>query len=204
MKYLVIGLAALLFCMPAAAHRLTVFAWMEGETLVLESAFGRGAKLKNGDVEVRDAATGGLLLKGKTDAEGVFRCALPQGIRESGHDMRIIALGGEGHRGVWTVKAEEWKASLARGGIPEPRAEAAAETPLSLAEPRLSPAAEVLSAADLERILAEVLEAKLAPLRRELAAVRSGAPGLREVIGGLGWIIGLFGTLAWCRSKKER
>ena len=204
---MLIGLVVLFCIVPAMAHRLTIFAWMEGETLISESTFGRGGKLKGGSVELRDAETGKLLLTGVTDAEGVFRCTLPESIRTSGHDVLIVALGGEGHRGEWTVKSEEWKASIEKGNA---RAQQHASTvsngaPSSVAAvPSALSGVGSLSAGELEQLLGSVLEAKLAPLRRELAALRSGTPGVKEVVGGLGWIIGLFGMFAWCRSKKER
>jgi len=50
-----------------------------------------------------------------------------------------------------------------------------------------------------EAATAKALEEKLAPMKAQLArlSAESGSPGAREVIGGLGWIVGLIGLAAW-------
>lgn len=50
-----------------------------------------------------------------------------------------------------------------------------------------------------------VLEEKLAPLRRELRRLREAAerPGLTEVLGGIGYIVGLLGLAAYMRHRKK-
>ncbi len=50
-----------------------------------------------------------------------------------------------------------------------------------------------------------MLEEKLAPLRRELRRLRAAAerPGLTEVLGGIGYIVGLLGLAAYMRHRKK-
>jgi len=57
---------------PAAlAHKVNVFAWIEGDTVHTESKFSGGRRAKGATVEVYDAADL-LLLSGKTDDRGCF------------------------------------------------------------------------------------------------------------------------------------
>ena len=51
----------------------------------------------------------------------------------------------------------------------------------------------------------QVLSKDLRRLHRELAALKAtqNKPGITEIIGGLGWIIGLFGTAAYVSSRKK-
>ncbi len=59
----------------------------------------------------------------------------------------------------------------------------------------------------LERIEEQhqALSKDLRRLHRELAALKAtqNKPGITEIIGGLGWIIGLFGTAAYVSSRKK-
>ena len=51
----------------------------------------------------------------------------------------------------------------------------------------------------------QALSKDLRRLHRELAALKAdqNKPGLTEIIGGIGWIIGLFGTAAYVSSRKK-
>ena len=46
---------------------------------------------------------------------------------------------------------------------------------------------------DVETIVDAALDRHLAPLRRALAARNETEPTLRDIVGGLGWIMGLVG-----------
>ena len=51
----------------------------------------------------------------------------------------------------------------------------------------------------------QALSKDLRRLHRELAALKAAQdkPGLTEIIGGIGWIIGLFGTAAYVSSRRK-
>lgn len=79
----------------ASAHRVNIFAFVDGDAVQVECGFNRSQKVKQGTVEVFDATTGALLLQGTTDDNGVFRFPVTAELREAGHDLnlRIIARG---------------------------------------------------------------------------------------------------------------
>lgn len=56
--------------------------------------------------------------------------------------------------------------------------------------------------ADVQRIDVAALDAKLAPLKRDLAAQRNAGPGLTEIIGGIGWLLGLAGMGLYFRGRR--
>lgn len=56
--------------------------------------------------------------------------------------------------------------------------------------------------ADVQRIVDAALDAKLAPLKRDLAAQRNAGPGLTEIIGGIGWLLGLAGMGLYFRGRR--
>lgn len=117
----------------ASAHRVNIFAFVDGDAVQVECGFNRSQKVKQGTVEVFDATTGALLLQGTTDDNGVFRFPVTAELREAGHDLNLRIIAGEGHQNDWTVAADE----LASSGTPKAVAVAAAEVPAT--RPPLSP-----------------------------------------------------------------
>lgn len=51
----------------------------------------------------------------------------------------------------------------------------------------------------------QTMQQDLRRLHREIAALRTdqAKPGLTEILGGIGYIIGLFGLFAWTRSRYK-
>lgn len=109
----------------ASAHRVNIFAFVDGDAVQVECGFNRSQKVKQGTVEVFDATTGARLLQGTTDDNGVFRFPVTAELREAGHDLNIRIIAGEGHQNDWTVAADE----LASSGTPKAVAVAAAGSP---------------------------------------------------------------------------
>ncbi len=48
-----------------------------------------------------------------------------------------------------------------------------------------------------------LLDARLSPLRRQLAELRTEGPGVREIVGGMGWFVGLAGLALYFRSRRR-
>jgi hypothetical protein len=86
---------------PLDAHRVNLFAWIEGDTVYVESKFSGGKKVKAGKIIVTDPQ-GNELLKGTTDAQGEFSFKVPQKT-----DLKIVLLAGAGHRAEWIISARE-------------------------------------------------------------------------------------------------
>ena len=203
-------LCALALPADALAHRVNIFAWLEGENIVVECGFNRSAPVRGGLVTVYDAGDGRELLQGRTDDRGVFVFAVPAPVRE-GHGLRIEVNAGEGHVNDWTMTAHEINEArdLSHGFLP-PTPGPAAKTPDDAAtsivpapEPPAA-AAESLTAPEVRAIVAESLNAGLAPIRRELAALSSPGPNVRDIVGGLGWIMGLIGIACWFMARRKQ
>lgn len=183
----------------ALAHRANVFAYVEGDTIHVETSFSGGKPAMNSPIEIYDAASGALLLTTQTDAKGLGAFAVPEAAREARADLRLVLLAGEGHRGEWIVKAGEYLAdqeAAAPAGEAAPQAAGAASAASATA-----PAVPVDEAA-LKRIVAEAVSHELAPLRRSLAAMAEPGPTVHDVLAGIGYILGLFGIAAWMHSRK--
>ncbi len=181
---------------PAAlAHRLNVFAFVDGGEIQVECYFSRGRPAQHGKVEVKDAATGTALLKGVTDAGGLFRFAVPGELRDQGHDLLIRVNAGEGHQGEWRIAAAESGRPVT--GVQKPQSIAAVPPPASQVGEVI-----IITPQELERIIDAALEQKIAPLRQMLAEQYNAGPSLRDIIGGIGWLLGLAGIAAWASGRR--
>ena len=172
----------------SSAHRVNIFAFVDGDAVQVECGFNRSQKVKQGTVEVFDATTGAQLLQGTTDDNGVFRFPVTAELRKAGHDLNIRIIAGEGHQNDWTVAADE----LASSGTPKAVPSAAA--PVAAVSGGATPA-------EIERIVDAALDAKLSPIKRMLAEQTEAGPNLRDIIGGIGWIFGLIGVAAYFRRR---
>lgn len=201
MKRLLTGFTVTLFCSilslaPAHAHKVTVFAWAEGDRVFTESKFSGGKLVKAGKVEVFDNS-GNLLLEGRTDDSGAFSFKAP-----AIADLKIVLTAGMGHQNSWLLSA----ADLGGGERTGRASHASPPEPADLDAGRetASPSAGAgLTAREIEAIVARQLEEKIKPLARMVAASQEKGPTLSEVLGGLGYIIGLVGLGAYVRFRKE-
>lgn len=200
---------------PASAHGLNVYAWLENDKILVQCDFGQGRPAMHTEVTVFDSVDRKELVRGTTNNQGRFEFAVPAVIRD-GHGLTIVADAGQGHRGEWSMDAAEIyaAASLTAGfdaaAIKENQADHVhvSLVPASPPVPRTGSIAIQGSQASaspeqLRNMVAETLELKLAPIRQEIAKRSSSGPGMVEIIGGIGWIIGLVGIALYFRSRKS-
>jgi len=94
-----------LFCLfvstPCMAHRVNLFAWVEGDTVFTESFFSDGAKSVGSRIDVFDPE-GEILLTGKTDDEGRFSFKIPKKT-----DLTIVLNASKGHRVEYILSVGE-------------------------------------------------------------------------------------------------
>jgi nickel transport protein len=203
---------------PAGAHRVNVFAYVEGDTVHMECSYSKSDRVRFGDIEVSDAATGKVYLTGKTDEKGNFAFAVPPAARAAKADLHILLRAGEGHQNDWTVKAEEYlnaapaTSSAASAPVAEkvdpavksegvdPAVQGVAAKTVAPA-PAPSPDMAAMQAA-IETAVEAGLEKKIAPLRRMLLDEKEKGPGLTEIFGGIGYLLGIAGLLAYARSRS--
>ncbi|MDS4021775.1 MAG: carboxypeptidase regulatory-like domain-containing protein [Candidatus Competibacter sp.] len=177
---------------PAWAHKLKAFATAEGATLVGYAYFSSGGRPRQASVTVTDAE-GGVLATTITDDEGNFRVEAKRRI-----DHRITVDGGDGHAATYTVTASELPDTLPTGGG-RPAA------PVSVATVPTDPPTEVASLAvdaGLRAFIDQSVSRQIRPLREQIDAYQEKI-GWHDVLGGIGYIIGL-GGLAFGLSERRR
>lgn len=188
---------AILFSAPAWAHRSNIFAWEEGGNINVECSFSGGKPVMNAAIKVLDAAGGAEVALLKTDAKGMGSFPIPDAARQGRMDLRLVLHAGEGHQGEWIITADEYLGELP--GSQESAEPAAA--PEAVQQPAAATAA--IDETALRRVMDEALDKRLGHINRQLAALADPAPGVRDIVGGIGWIIGLFGMAALVRGRKN-
>ncbi len=86
---------------PGHAHRVNLFAWVEGDTVYVESKFSGGKGVKEGKIIVTDPE-GNELLTGTTNENGAFSFKVPKKT-----ELKIVLATGTGHGAQWTIAAGE-------------------------------------------------------------------------------------------------
>ena len=171
----------LIFASPALAHRINVFAIDEGGTVYTESTFAGKRPVKKGVVRVfTDQGT--QLLTGETDELGIFRFSRP--------DPGVLVVevdAGMGHKSQWTLEAVDGAVGMSQAD------------PVAPGPPDVGAGGSGLSPADWKKMDRVVETAVTLALHRAKAETR-----LQDIVGGIGYIIGLLGLAAWFQSRRGR
>lgn len=188
-----------LFCTSAYCHKIRVFAYGEGDTIVGEASFSGGKKAKETAITVTDQSTGKQLLTTKTDSEGKFSFTIPEVARQKQMNMLIIAEAGEGHRNEWLLEAADY----IPGAENSPSSAVSQnDEPEETDSPSAAPPAVSISEETIRRIVDESVAKQLSPIKRTLAEIKERKPKIQDILGGLGYIIGLTGIAAYMKSQK--
>jgi len=183
----------ILFTGLAEAHKIRVFAWQEGDTVFVEARFSGARPAKNVSVSIEDAESHQQLLTGETDTDGNFSFILSKSYPAQ---LDVIVDGGDGHRGKWShsVESETTVAdtdTIEATGIQPPNIQATGDAGL-----------QNISMEQLENVLEKVVDKKLGPIKKTLAETRDQGPSIQDILGGVGYIIGLAGIAAYFKSRQ--
>lgn len=193
-------IAAMLLAPPAFAHKLKVFATavgaqVDGSVYFVGSGPAPGARIS---IETADGQPVETL---QADTDGNFSF-----IAISHTDHLIKADTGDGHSAQITIAAEDLPASL-----PSPTGSPASAASLTLVpSAAAAPAAPAVvatppaSGSTIEDLVAKAVAQQIRPLREEINAYEDQVR-LRDIAGGIGYIVGLAGLTLWLRDRhRER
>ncbi len=186
-----IFISVLFFYTSAAyGHKVYIFAWTEGDMIYTESYFGGNKKVQNGTIKVFDTE-GKELLSGTTNENGEFSFKIPVIA-----DLKIVLESSMGHGAEYLFKKSEFSSDQV------PAAEVDSDINKSV-EPE-SPIQVATDQSQLRKEIEAALDEKLKPLIREVAKLRENrGPGVTEIIGGIGYILGIMGIAAYMKSRKK-
>jgi nickel transport protein len=191
------------FRAPALAHKVTIFAWVEGDHIHTQSKFSDGKRIRGGDVVVFDLK-GTHLLKGVTDENGMFSFKIPQMT-----ELKIVLETSMGHAAVWTIPAKELPGSDIGSSISSIVKKNTVGTDAGSKHIKEDGKVAELATVKLEReeiqeIIDTSLDRKLAPIIDMMAKTYDQGPRLTEIAGGIGYIFGLVGLALYFLNRRRK
>ncbi len=184
----------------AYAHKVNIFAWVEGDTVYTQSKFSGGKGAQGGEVSVFDDKNN-LLLEGETNEQGEFSFKIPQKTA-----LHIVLDATMGHANYWDIPLEEILEALGEAPAPEVEgsaptdqsdtgAQAAPETASAVPESTM-PAAGLpgITLVDIKKTIEQALDTRLKPMNRMLVESTDHKPTVNDIVGGIGYILGLAGV----------
>jgi len=171
----------------AWAHRLIIYGWVEGDHVITNSRFSNQRPVKGGDIAVFDSA-GNLQTKGKTNEKGEFSFQVP-GVGA----LEITLSAGPGHKANWRMSEAEL---LAAGSHPYHKK--AVSNPLPPARGEI----ETCNREVVEAVVEDALDRKLRPLMQHIAGAAEKQVSFRDILGGIGYILGLVGLASYMRFRS--
>ncbi len=188
-----------LFCSRAEAHRINVFAYTEGSDIVAQGYLGGKTRVVNSVIQIFDSS-GNMIHEGMTNSEGIYRVS-KTALGPISDQIRIVLQAGMGHQAEYLLALTEGNASSENLLRPQ-------------TDSKKSSTSEVLTENETHAVIENLekgidkklqsLNEKLDHISRKLAENESRGPQLSEILGGIGWILGLFGIWAFCASRSNK
>lgn len=189
-----------LICPAAAAHRLNVFATADGAQI-------HGSTYFSDDKPARDVLVHVLgpdnqkLGETRTNDRGKFDYTAQHAC-----DHTFVVETIDGHRGTFTVKAAELPETLPKLGnaaATSPPAKAEAATPPSGTSAAAPGTGTPANDAAMRALVEEAVSRELEPLREQLDAYQHSIR-VHDILGGIGYIVGVMGVLALLKSRPRK
>ena len=185
-----IFLIIMIINIPVFAHKVNIFAYVEGDKVYTESYFNDGKKCIDSKIEVFNNQ-GNKLLEGLTDEEGMFSFEIPSKDVIDG-DLKVVLTASMGHRAEYIISADELGGTV--GSVKEEF-----EEPVSAVSPETSS----VDLKEIQSLIENALDKKIKPIMKEIKKSQEGKVSSTEIIGGIGYIIGIFGIVAYFLSRKR-
>ncbi|MCD6185073.1 MAG: hypothetical protein J7K84_04680 [Deltaproteobacteria bacterium] len=186
------------FSSTAFAHKVMIFAWVDGDTIHTQSKFSGGKKAINSDILVYNN-NNKLLMQGKTNQKGEFSFKIP-----ARTDLRIVLNASMGHKAEWKISSDEITnvPVLIQKKSEHSSNESAADS-FEHNLPDLQQLSPSLTKEEIKNIIEKALNRKLDPVIKMFADLYTREPEIKDIIGGLGYIFGLAGVGFYFANRKK-
>ncbi|KAF1075196.1 hypothetical protein [Halodesulfovibrio sp. MK-HDV] len=209
----------------AFAHRVNIFAWAEGTTIHTESFFSSGSKAQNSAVTATDKKTGKVIAKGITNSNGEWSFPLSADAIKTKDPIVVTLDAGQGHASSWTLQAEDFAdaavsvateqlaSTKTTAPTTDTNAQASSQTSPRTAEQEseqktATPAATVtLTKTELDTLIRTAVRQELVPIKAQVAKLNAQilqpTTNMKDIFGGIGYILGLLGLAAFMQYRKK-
>ncbi|MCA0908743.1 cobalt ABC transporter permease [Ruegeria marisrubri] len=188
MKHLVVILAMCCAPVPALAHKVIAGVFESGDVIEGEIGFSNG-DMASGTEVIVTGPDGAELGRSVTDTDGFFVYTPTSAVAHT-----FFADLGAGHVAEVTMSAEDVARIMGVAVAENGDSSSAAVTQASGSVASLS--------AEEQQVIAKAVRDELRPLRREIAAYRE-QNDLQTILGGIGYIVGLFGLGFYMAARRK-
>ncbi len=186
---LLLALAFFLMADPAQAHKIKIFAMVEGETVTGYAYAPGGVRLPHNSIEIFNGNKEKIGTI-KTDTNGAFSFT-PKERSNLSFEMDTS----DGHRTSFLITAEELPTRL-----PATVSQAASAEP----PPAIEALPRSATPPELVTLIDRAVAHNIRPLREQIETYEEKIR-LHDILGGIGYIMGLAGIFAyWQALKKEK
>ncbi|MFH1112933.1 MAG: hypothetical protein V1792_03345 [Pseudomonadota bacterium] len=205
---LAIVVVVLCVAAPSRAHKVNVFAYVEGDKIVVEGYFSKSAKAMNCVVQFSDAA-GKVVHTGKTDDKGRYGVSIAD-LGQVDGDLLVTLNVGDGHKKEYRLGAAEIPKSsepASKRSVPEPPAQVPESGRTS---GTTGPETRGQDFATIEAAIEAIVKREnqkiitmLGNQQKLLLEQQESGPSLKDIVGGIGWILGILGVVAFFMSRNR-
>jgi nickel transport protein len=197
----------------AWAHKVSVFAVEEGDMVYAQGYYSDGKKVIDSPIEVFDL-NGKKLREGRTDTKGEFQFRSP---RCSG--IKLVLNASMGHRAEFTMNTTGGAKNLEKGSpadkardnikagtkndtmyLPDESAKKTESVKKRSGRDDKGATTSGATPEEIKRIIDESLDKRLDPLVHAILESRDTGPSITEILGGIGYILGLMGIVMYMKS----
>lgn len=188
----------ILFSHTAQAHRMDLYVYVDGAVIHGETAYAPSGAPDSGQVRIF-TPDGATLAELELEAGGTFRYQTP--VRA---DLRIEVDTPDAHRATYTLSEDELPAGLPAwdpDALPELEDESV--SPEAMTPPRPDTPEVTLDQGAIAAAVDQAVSRQTSVLRNEIARIEQQLR-FRDILGGLGYIAGVVGLLAYLKFKPSR
>ena len=172
-QFAIVLIALCAFANAAHAHKVNLFATLDGDKITGKAYFSNGEPVVDGVIRV-SAPENTAIGETNTDQKGEFTWPVTA---KGAHTFSLELE--DGHAATFTVVLEPTSTQpVAEAPLPEPTH-------------------------NLQRMMEAAVSRELIPLRKQIDAYEQSVR-LRDIIGGIGYIVGVFGLVAWLKARNAR
>jgi nickel transport protein len=175
----------------AWTHGINLFATVEGTSIQGTLLYADGTPAAEAPV-IAYAPDGEVIAEATTDDTGRFVFEARVRVRH-----RLVGDAGQGHRGLFTIPAEDLPASLPEPGAP------VSESVVEVAPIETSSMEAGALPTDFEARIEAAVARQLRPLREQID-VYEHRVRIRDVMGGIGYVFGLAGLIVLLKHRSAR
>ena len=185
------AIAMFLICAPETwAHKVNVFAYVENDKIVVEGYFSGKAKAVDCTVRLFDAA-GNRIHEGKTDSAGLYTVKTADLSKLSG-DIRIVLSSSDGHKSEFMLSPQDSDQAVKN------QSQTSGVTAALQDDKGTRPG--IVDESQLIKTVEAIVDARV---RKLLAERKDNGPSLVEIIGGIGWVLGIVGVWAYFAAGNK-